>query len=99
MANRKNRREQAHERPAEIPAAAEGAPRRGVDVTQIKPGEPTSPDEAGDVSIANADNPMLVREENKNSSDSSGVRADSEAAGEQIKELLRRGGQEVSRMD
>jgi hypothetical protein len=72
---------------------------RSKPVTTIKPGEPTMPDEAGDVSAQNADNPMLTREEVKNTSDSSGLHATDEAAGERIKELLRKGSQLVSRMD
>lgn len=72
---------------------------RDKPVTSIKPGEPTMPDEAGDVAAQNADNPALTREEVKNTSDSSGLHATDEAAGEKIKELLRKGAQQVSRMD
>ena len=65
----------------------------------LKPGVPNTSDEAGDASIQNADNPMVVREEVKNTSDSSGLHATDEAAGEKIKEQLRKGHQLVSRMD
>ena len=68
-------------------------------LTEIKPGQPAGNDEAGDVSVQNADNPLLVREDVKNTSDSSGLHADDEAKGEQLKEQLRRGAREVRPMD
>jgi hypothetical protein len=72
---------------------------RDKPLTEVKPGQPTMDDEAGDVSIANADNPMSVREEVKNTSDSSGLRADDEARGEQIKKQLKRGAREIQPLD
>lgn len=72
---------------------------RNKKLTDLKPGEPRETDESGDVSMQNADNPTLVREEVKNTSDSSGLRASDEAAGEKIKEQLRKGHRLVSRMD
>jgi hypothetical protein len=68
-------------------------------LTRIKPGQPNSNDEAGDASVMNADNPMLVREEVKNTSDSSGLHADDEARGKVIKEQLKRGASEVQPTD
>lgn len=65
-------------------------------VTEARAGEANSPDETG---AAVADNPTLQREEVKNTSDSSGLRASDEAAGDSVKELLRKGGQQVSKMD
>ena len=75
------------------------APTRRPAMTEIKPGQPASGDEAGDVSMANADNPMLVREDVKNTSDSSGLHADDEAKGQTLKEQLKRGAQEIQPMD
>lgn len=68
-------------------------------VTELKPGQPNTSDEAGDVSVANADHPMRVREEVKNTPDSSGLKVDDPARGEKIKEQLKRGAQEVRPMD
>jgi hypothetical protein len=68
-------------------------------VTEMKPGQPSGSDEAGDVSVQNADNPMLVREDVKNTSDSSGLHAADEAKGEKLKDQLRRGGREAQPMD
>ncbi len=68
-------------------------------LTEIKPGQVTSNDEAGDPSVMNADNPMLVREDVKNTSDSSGLHADDEAKGRVLKEQLKRGLSEVQPMD
>ena len=84
-------RETAHDRPAE------GARRKQL--TDIKPGEVTSNDEAGDPSVQNAENPMLVREEVKNTSDSSGLPVDDEARGEVMKDQLKRGLREIQPMD
>ena len=68
-------------------------------LTEIKPGQVTSNDEAGDPSVMNADNPMLVREDVKNTSDSSGLHAEDEAKGQVLKEQLKRGLTEVQPMD
>jgi hypothetical protein len=68
-------------------------------LTDIKPGEARSNDEAGDPSVQNAENPMLVREEVKNTTDSSGLHADDEAKGEVMKEQLKRGAREIQPMD
>ena len=73
------------------------AKRRNVKISGIKPAEPSVADEAAEVNTA--DNPSMIREDAKNTSDSSGLPVNDEAHGEQIKELLRRGGQEVTRMD
>lgn len=74
-------------------------PRRpiGKPLTELKPCEPTMPDEA--TSLETAENAEFVREENKNTSDSSGLHATDEAAGVKIKEQLRKGHQLVSRLD
>jgi hypothetical protein len=84
-------RETAQDRPSE------GA--RRANLTDIKPGEVTSNDEAADPSVQNAENPMLVREEVKNTSDSSGLHADDEAKGETMKDQLKRGLREIQPMD
>jgi hypothetical protein len=68
-------------------------------LTELKPGQPNTSDEAGDVSIANADNPMLVREDVNNTSDSSGLHVDDPARGDKLKEQLRGGAREVQPMD
>src|SRR5918997_151835 len=60
-------------------------------LTEIRPRQVTSNDEAGDPSVMNADNPMLVREDVKNTSDSSGLHADDEAKGKVLKDQLKRG--------
>lgn len=74
------------------------APRR-PSLEQMKSREVTSADEAAEPSVQNADNPLLVREDVRNTSDSSGLRADDETRGEQIKEQLRRGAKNVRPMD
>ena len=68
-------------------------------LTEVKPGEATSNDEAADPSVQNAENPMLVRDDVKNTSDSSGLRNDDEAKGQQIKEQLKRGAREIQPLD
>ena len=75
------------------------APPQRPPMTEIKPGQVSSSDEAGDPSAMNADNPMLVREDVKNTSDSSGLHADDEAKGQLLKEQLKRGLSEVQPMD
>lgn len=72
---------------------------RPVEVTEAKPGVPNMADEAGDVSLQNADRPMVVREEVGNTSTSSGTHPGDEGDDQQRKEKLRRGFREVSRMD
>ncbi len=72
---------------------------RPAALTELKAGEPRESDEPGDVSLQNADNPTLVREEVANSSTSSGTHAGDEGDDQVRKDLLRRGAREVSRMD
>jgi hypothetical protein len=69
---------------------------RSERLTKVRPPEANIADETGS---AVADNPTVQREEVNNTSDSSGLPATDEAAGESIKELLRKGGQQVSKMD
>lgn len=69
---------------------------RNERLTKVRPPEASTADETGS---AGADNPTVEREEVTNTSDSSGLHATDEAAGESIKELLRKGGQQVSKMD
>lgn len=73
--------------------------RRETPLTEIKPREVSSSDEAADPSVQNADNATLVREEVKNTSDSSGLHADDEAKGKVMKDQLKRGLREVQPMD
>lgn len=80
-----------------VDEAEAGERRRGL--TSLKPADPTSSDEVADGAMQNAENPMLVREEVKNTSDSSGVRANDEAKGEVIKEQLKRGMTNVQPLD
>jgi hypothetical protein len=75
------------------------APAQRPPLTEIQPRQVTSNDEAGDPSVQNAENPMLAREDVKNTSDSSGLHADDEAKGEVIKDQLKRGLREVQPMD
>ncbi len=72
---------------------------RPTEVTDVKPGLPNMSDEAGDVSLQNADNPMIVREEVGNTSTSSGTHHGDDGDDQQRKEKLRRGFREISRMD
>ena len=95
-------RHTANDRPGEERSRVDrttAAPSRRPPLTEIKPGQARSNDEAGDVSVANADNPMLVREDVKNTSDSSGLPVDDEARGRQIKDSLKRGHSERQPMD
>ena len=73
--------------------------RREKPLTDIKPGEVSSSDEAADPSVQNADNATLVREEVQNTSDSSGLHAEDEAKGELMKAQLKRGLREIQPMD
>lgn len=72
---------------------------RPVPVTDIKSGEPRTSDEAGDVSIQNADDPGIVREEVGNTSTSSGTHPGDQGDDQRRKEQLRRGHRGISRMD
>jgi hypothetical protein len=75
------------------------APTHRPPMTEIRPAQVSSNDEAGDPSVMNADNPMLVREDVKNTSDSSGLHNDDEAKGQLIKEQLKRGLSNIQPMD
>ena len=70
---------------------------RTIRISGIKPAEPSVADDAAERTAA--DDPQAVREEGKNTSTSSGLPAGDDAAGDRTKELLRRGGQEVTKMD
>jgi hypothetical protein len=95
-------RHTANDRPSgeksQIDKTTSAAPERPP-LTEIKPREVSSSDEAADPSVQNADHPMLVREEVKNTSDSSGLHADDEARGEVMKDQLKRGLRDVRPMD
>jgi hypothetical protein len=91
-------KETADDRAGRVDRTTASAPRRPA-LDEIKPQEVISSDEAADPSVQNADNPLLVREEVKNTSDSSGLRADDEARGEVIKEQLKRGATDVRPAD
>ncbi len=100
--NRSRRdRSTADDRPQTEPTHADRttSPEHPPPITESKPGQPAGSDEAGDVSVQNADNPMLVREDVRNTSDSSGLHATDEAKGEKLKEQLRRGAREVQPLD
>jgi hypothetical protein len=83
---------------ANINPTASASPTRPP-LDEIRPAQVTTNDEAGDPSAANAENPTLVREEVKNTSDSSGLHVDDEARGELIKEQLKRGLREIQPLD
>lgn len=70
----------------------------GTPLTDLKPGQPRSSDEAGDVSMMNADHPMRVREETTES-EASGLPVDDEARGELLKKQLKEGKTDVRPMD
>jgi len=72
---------------------------RPAPVTDIRSGEPRMPDEAGDVSIQNADDPDVVREDTGNTSTSSGTHPGDSGDDQRRKEQLRRGHRGISRMD
>lgn len=91
---------------ADRPGRAQGqvdkttaAPANRPPLTEVRPRQEPSNDEAGDPSVQNAENPMLVREEVNNTSDSSGLPADDEARGKVIKDQLKRGHREIQPMD
>lgn len=88
----------ADDRPGRVDRDTAAAQKRPP-LTEMKPGEVTSGDEAADPSVQNADNPLLVREDVKNTSDSSGLHADDEAKGKVIKEQLKRGAKDVRPTD
>lgn len=95
-------RHTANDRPGDEKSAVDqttAAPSRRPAITEIQPRQVSSNDEAGDPSAQNADNPMLVREDVKNTSDSSGLHADEEAKGEVMKDQLKRGLREIQPMD
>ena len=75
------------------------APTRRPPLTEIQPRQVSSNDEAADPSVQDADNPLLVRDDVKNTSDSSGLHADDEAKGEVMKDQLKRGLRQISPMD
>ncbi len=80
--------------------AAQGSGKKDdAPLTDIKAGEPRETDEPGDVSLQNAENPTMVREEVANTSTSSGTHAGDEGDDQKRKEMLRRGAREISRMD
>lgn len=72
---------------------------RPARLTDIKAGEPRETDESGDVSLQNAENPTILREEVANTSTSSGTQAGDEGDDQKRKAQLRRGAREISRMD
>jgi hypothetical protein len=95
-------RDTANDRPGDERSRVDrttAAPPQRPPLTGIKPREASSNDEAGDPSVQNADNPLLVREDVKNTSDSSGLHSDDEAKGQAIKEQLKRGATDVQPMD
>jgi hypothetical protein len=95
-------RHTANDRPGEERSRVDrdtAAPARRPPLTEIQPPQVTSNDEAADPSAQNADNPLLVREDVKNTSDSSGLHADDEARGEVIKDQLKRGLREIQPLD
>ena len=95
-------RDTANDRPGDERSGVDrmtAAPERRPPLTEIKPRQVTSGDEAADPSVQNAENPMLAREDVKNTSDSSGLHGDDEAKGELIKEQLKRGATNVRPMD
>jgi hypothetical protein len=95
-------RHTANDRPADAKSRVDrstAAPTRRPPLTEIQPPQVSSNDEAGDPSVQNADNPLLAREEVKNTSDSSGLHADEEAKGQVMKDQLKRGLREISPLD
>lgn len=95
-------RHTANDRPGDEKSRVDrttAAPSRRPPLTEIQPRQVSSNDEAGDPSVQNADNPLLAREDVKNTSDSSGLHADDEAKGEVMKEQLKRGLRQISPLD
>jgi hypothetical protein len=90
--------ESADDRKGQVDRTTASAPRRPA-ITEVRPPQVTTNDEAGDPSVMNAENPMLVREEVNNTSDSSGPHAGDEAKGKVLKEQLKRGLREIEPMD
>lgn len=68
---------------------------RPAPVTSVRSGEPRTADEAGDVSIQNAD----IRDDVGNTSTSSGTHPGDQGDDQRRKEQLRRGHRGISRMD
>lgn len=73
-------------------------PEGGTPLTELKPGQARSSDEAGDVSTMNADHPMRVREETTDG-EAAGLPVDDEARGELLKKQLKDGMTNVRPMD
>jgi hypothetical protein len=95
-------RHTANDRPNEERSRVDrttAAPTRRPPMTEIQPRQVSSSDEAADPSVQNADNPLLAREDVKNTSDSSGLHADDEARGKVVKDQLKRGLREIQPMD
>jgi hypothetical protein len=95
-------RDTANDRPGDEKSRVDkttAAPTRRPPLTETQPRQVSSSDEAGDPSVQNADNPLLVREEVNNTSDSSGLHVDDEARGELRKEQLKRGLREIQPLD
>ena len=95
-------RHTANDRPGDPKSRVDrdtAAPTRRPPLTEIQPREVSSNDEAADPSVQNADNPLLAREDVKNTSDSSGLHTDDEARGELLKKQLKQGLREVQPMD
>ena len=72
---------------------------RPADVTRMKPGVPNMPDEAGESSLQNADQPQFVREEISNTSTSSGTQTGDEGDDQRRRRLLEQGAREISSLD
>lgn len=80
-------------------APADGRDAQRPRLTDVKPGEQRSSEQAGEVNAATADDPRVVREEVANTADSSGHHSGDEAGGQVIKEQLKRGMKDVRPMD
>jgi hypothetical protein len=95
-------RHTASDRPCEERSRVDrttAAPTRRPPLTETQPQQVSSTDEAADPSVQNADDPLLVREDVKNTSDSSGLHNDDEAKGKVLKDQLKRGLREVQPLD
>lgn len=76
-----------------------GEPRGAARVNEALPAQPALAGEVAGTTDVAPDNPTVVRESVRNTSDSSGVKVDDEARGDQIKRQLREGSSEISPMD
>ena len=74
-------------------------PRPPVELTRSVPGEPNTPDEAGEASPLHPVDPTTGREDVLNTSTSSGLHPDDEGSDDLLKRQLREGHQMPSRMD